>query len=51
LDKANKEITVALEKEIEVKDFAKISKDFIVKNKIKLSAIDIHTLKEFKIIE
>jgi len=51
LEKANKEIQVALEKEIEVKEFTKISKDFIVQNKIKLTGIEILALKEFKILD
>lgn len=51
LEKANKELNSALEKEVEVKEFFKISKDFIFKNKIKLTPMEIKAIKDFKIID
>lgn len=51
LEKVNKEVSAAFEKEIEIKELSKISKDFIVKNKIKLSGIDIMNLKKFKAMD
>lgn len=51
LEKANKELNNALLKEVEMENFTKITKDFIVKNKIKLSGIEIKLLKDFKIVD
>ena len=52
VDKANKEINAAFEKEttLNLEKLSVISKDFIKRNKIKLTGIDINTLKEYKML-
>ena len=51
LEKANKELNAAFEKEVEIKDFSKVTKDFIFKNKVKLTGFEIKLLKDFKILD
>lgn len=51
IEKVNKEFEVALDKEVEMDEFYKISKDFIVKNKIKLTGLEIKLLKDVKALD
>jgi predicted outer membrane protein len=51
VNKVNKEITEAFNKEIEIDKLTALTKDFIVKNKIKLTAYEILKLKEYKLFD
>lgn len=51
LSKVNKEVENASMKEVEIKELSKVSKDFITKNKIKLSGMEIMLLKKYKVLD
>lgn len=51
LNKVNKEVENASTKEVELKELSKVSKDFITKNKIKLSGMEIMLLKKYKVLD